>query len=216
MKTSVFDENYTFPIDIFTLDNFNDYNRNIDFFQIDKNIRYRIYNYINVDDNVSLSLASKLMYLEMREWFKMYCPPNDCEDITIYDKNYYGACYHCRSTNKKHVIFKTAFPWRLIDRNKLFYMCKSRKQTDKINGPIIHEYLMYEYAKNHVKFTDTFAKSSHKHKPYIYSFALYPEEYQPSGSANFSRMSETLATFSICWKCAYLIKIESTYKILNE
>ena len=205
MEEFVFDEDYTFPIDKFSLENINRDNENTGFFKIDKNIRYRIFNYISVDDNVSLSQTSKSMYLETREWFKIFVPSNDLSDVTIWDQSYYEPCHFCKSKNKKHVVFKKSSTFVCLNHDNLLYMCKSRKNTDKIESPIISCHI------NKYEHSNTLPNKG----IYTYSFALHPNEYQPSGTYNYSRIDDIyLSKIPICWKCMYLLKIELKKKVL--
>lgn len=249
----IYNENYTFPILFDTQTQ--QFKENKGFFSLlDKNIRYRIYNCVTIDDNIALSLASKSMYLDTRLWFKMYLPLglptyNQCEI------NKSSECYICKTKSKKHLFTSTWDGLRLnanMRENILLYACRSRNENDNISEPytqipkalqkpqasqisptptqITPTQILPTPTQTSLTPTPTQASltpqtpkesqtpqigtwcvddfdNSIKENKNIYSFALKPEEYQPSGHYNWSRIDNFHLDFIQlykCWKCYFL------------
>lgn len=199
-ECELYNENFTFPIFWSVV---NDTEQKNFFSSLDKNIRYRIYNCVSIDDNIILSLTSKSMYLDIRLWFKMYFPvglPNYAPTLP------HNECYNCGSKSIKH-LFKVKLndekpmPLNLREHN-LLYLCRSRNEKDNITEP---------YIQRQKKITQN---GKHTHE---YSFALIPEEHQPSGHVNWSRIDNFHLTFDFlsiykCWKCFHITQM----KLLNK
>lgn len=204
MSDIVYDEDYVFPI-TFTTENIK--RTNMGFFIIDKNIRFRIYNYVTVKENIALSLTSKAMYMDMRVWFKLYLPSDHLsKEIVQLSSHSHNICHGCGTKNNRHVVFKTssskvASLKSLSQYDKLLYMCRSRTENDKIVTPKIKN-KQYFPSLSQKYYTPQLPNNN---SVYTYSFSLYPEQYQPSGTANFSRIDNYIPEFPVCWKCMYLL-----------
>lgn len=198
MEFTIFNEDYTFPI-LFS-------RSTIDYTNVilpeNKDIRYRIYNYINIDDNVSLSLSSKALYLDMRNWFKLYLPSSGLEIVNT--PLSVKGCHLCKAKSTKHTLFLSlGWPNLSVDRNQLFYLKQARGLADHIQLIKINQSGRKKYrfiADNYLGHKGIVIDEINKN---TYSFALYPEEYQPSGYSKYS----TPRILRACWKCSYLENI---------
>lgn len=227
LKKQIYDEEYTFPVKFDKCHNVGNIGK---FGSLDKNIRYRIYNYVRVDDNVAMARTSKSMYLDMRMWFKLYLPVNLPGSVDIANRE---KCCKCDSISKKHIFTlpkkqnnqvlvatsATTAKWisasnsddkelkkcgkRIYD--KLLYMCRSRNENIPICGPEINKSIC-DYL---IPPSDYQSIPEQIGGAYVYNFSLYPEQHQPSGSVNWSRIDGSTIDFnfdySICWKCYYLL-----------
>lgn len=187
-----YDEDYTFPI-LFSCSNI-DYT-NVVLYE-NKDIRYRIYNYINVDDNVSLALSSKALYLDTRNWFKLYFPLSETDkDIDIVLKSI-RKCGLCRSKSKKHVLFRTLWSENVsIDRSILLYL--KQQQGNPIKIPRITRSISH-------KIPDSIGIN-------IISFRLDREDYDPPLKSIYRGGEDIKAGLcfhrTFCWKCKYLTRL---------
>jgi hypothetical protein len=208
MTFIVFNEDYTFPI-LFSCSNI-DY-ENIGLIK-NKDIRYRIYNYISVDDNVSLARPSKALYLDMRNWFKLYLPsfhlPCQINTRHLYTNT---VCNVCEAKNRKHTIFGSMrYDARyIVNRSKLLNLNQSRDFTEQIKSPIIQlQYRQVGNTDNYLGHSGRLTQQMDDKNILTYSFALYPEEYQPSGIRYIPDRNDDTIILSLnrfCWKCMYLL-----------